>query len=135
MTRVQIPAADAARCASSTPSTTEAVALVSPAPLYAYSTLTFASATSRSAGASEPGALGTLGHLMVMLAQNAGGVHVVVDHDPHLPRRLERHRDDVDAFVGEQLTDSGQGAGRVREAQGELGSNHAAQGIKDRVRD
>src|SRR5205807_2266984 len=53
------PAAAAARRASSTPTTTAAIGAPSVAPPYAYSTFTPASATSRSAGASEPGPFGT----------------------------------------------------------------------------
>src|SRR5437667_3148720 len=54
----QTPAAAEARAASSTPSTSVAVGLPSAAPPYAYSTFTFASATSRSTGASDPGVFG-----------------------------------------------------------------------------
>src|SRR5712691_13423599 len=53
------PAAAAARWASSTPRTMVAVAAPSDPPPYAYSTLTLASLTSFSVGASAPGLLGT----------------------------------------------------------------------------
>ena len=86
------------------------IGLPSAAPPYAYSTLTFASDTSRSAGASDAGRVRdrrhddvALGHLMMMLAQHGG-------RRARGCRRTRRSwpvassaiAEDVDALVGQQ---------------------------------
>ena len=50
----------------------------------------------------------------MVLAQDRRAVHMVVDHHPQLSARLERQRDDVHAFVGEQATDGSQRAEAVK---------------------
>ena len=98
---------------------------------YAYSTLTPASATSFSAGASEPGLFGigeddhvALGDLVMMFAQHGAAVHVIVDDEAELAAALERHRQHVDALVGEQTADARKRAGTVGKTKVELSADH-----------
>jgi len=48
---------------------------------------------------------------------------VIVDDHPQLAARLERHRDDVHAFLCEELADGGERAGTVGEAQVQFRTN------------
>src|SRR5262245_57936062 len=58
--QLHAPAAAEACITCSVPTTIDAIWLLSATPAYAYSMFTFASASSLSAGASEPGVLGTV---------------------------------------------------------------------------
>ena len=100
------PDAEAARSASSTPSTIAAPEAPSAALPYAYSMFTPASARSCSTGANAPGLFEIARHddlpladLVMLLAQGASRPYMVVHDEPKLSAGFDRHRDDVDAFV------------------------------------